>query len=72
LLTLNAAAPGAAASRDILARFSSPVADRITAAVREAFVSGLQQSYWLCLALAVIGIFVALSLDDRKLSGVDA
>jgi hypothetical protein len=40
-----------------------------SAAVRDAFVSGLQQSYLLCLALAVIGIFVALSLDDRSCVG---
>lgn len=67
-LTLTAAAPGAAATRHILARFDSAVADHITGVMRDAFVFGLNQSYWLCLALAVIGIFVAFSLDEEKLT----
>lgn len=71
-LTLNGEAPGAAATRDILARFDTPVADRIIGVIRDAFVYGLNQSYWLCLALAIIGIFVALSLDEEKLSAGDA
>jgi DHA2 family methylenomycin A resistance protein-like MFS transporter len=70
-LALNSAAPGAAASREILARFSTPVADQITAAIRDAFAFGLHQAYWLPSAMAVIGIFVALALDDRKLAQTD-
>jgi MFS family permease len=50
---------------------SLPAADRITTVVRDAFVSGLHQAYWLPLLLAVIGIFVALSLDEEKLAAVD-
>jgi hypothetical protein len=46
-------------------------ADHITRVIRDAFVLGLHQSYWLCLALAVIGIFVALSLDEEKLTAGD-
>jgi hypothetical protein len=34
--------------------------------------NGVHQAYWLPLALAVIGIFVALSLDDGKLTQVNA
>jgi len=71
-LTLNAAAPGAAATRKILMSLSTPVADQITAAVRDAFTFGLHRAYWLPLTLTVIGIFVALALDDRKLAQADA
>jgi len=71
-LTLNGAAPGAEAVRDILAHFDAAVADRITALIRQAFVFGLHQSYWLCFAMAVTGIFVVLSIDEEKLIAGDA
>ena len=39
---------------------------------RLADLSGLHQAYWLPLVMAVIGIFVALALDDEKLTQVTA
>lgn len=72
LLTLNGAAPGAPASRGIIDRFGGNIADQIAGVVRDAFVSGLHQAYWLPLVMAVIGIFVALALDDEKLTQVTA
>jgi MFS family permease len=56
----------------IIDRFGGNIADQIAGAVREAFVSGLHQAYWLPLVMAVIGIFVALALDDEKLTQVNA
>jgi len=72
LLTLNGAAPGAPASRGIIDSFGGNIADQIAGVVRDAFVSGLHQAYWLPLVMAVIGIFVALALDDEKLTQVTA
>jgi hypothetical protein len=56
----------------IIDRFGGNIADQITGVVRDAFVSGLHQAYWLPLVMAVIGIFVALALDDEKLTQVTA
>jgi MFS family permease len=70
-ITLSGAAAGTEASRAILDRFSSAVAEQVTAVLRDAFVSGLHRAYWFALLLAVIGIAVSLSLDDQKLKKVD-
>ncbi len=72
VLTLNSAAPGTPASRDIIDRFGANIADQIAGVVRDTFVSGLHQAYWLPLVMAVIGIFVALALDEEKLTQVTA
>ena len=70
-VTLSGAAAGTEASRAILDRFGPEIAERITTALRDAFVAGLHNAYWFALALAVVGLFVALTLDDTKLKKVD-
>lgn len=69
--TLNAAASGAEASREVLAAFPVHTAEDIVTATNDAFVAGLHTAYWFVLALTVIGIVVALCLRDEKLANVD-
>jgi DHA2 family methylenomycin A resistance protein-like MFS transporter len=70
-VALSRAAAGTDASQAILGRFSPEVAEKITAALGDAFVAGLHRAYWFALVLALIGVVVSLSLDDSKLTKVD-
>lgn len=66
-LKLTGNAPGAPEVHEILGRFSPEVGDRITVTVQEAFVTGMNRAYWLALAFAVVGIIVALCLNNGQL-----
>ena len=68
---LTGGALGTEETREILGRFSTEASEQITGLVRDAFTTGMNQSYWLALALAMAGMFVALRLDEKKLIQVD-
>ncbi len=69
---LNAASAHGEAAQTILARYGTDAAQKIEAALGDAFAAGLQQAYWLALAFAVLGLVLALCLDAKKLGGESA
>ena len=71
-LALNAAAPSGKTAQEILQRYGAEEGGKIIDVSAQAFTTGLQHAFWLALAFAVLGLIVALSLDDSKLKGMAA
>jgi EmrB/QacA subfamily drug resistance transporter len=57
---LHGALAGTESAAQILARFSSKTADRLLELIREAFAAGMQWSFRLVAALAVLGLLVSV------------
>ncbi|WP_420335782.1 MFS transporter [Roseibium sp.] len=55
------------AVKAITARFSGNEAEAVTSAVRESFATGLHAAFWFGLAVAIVGLVVAISIDESKL-----
>lgn len=59
------------AVKQVLARFGPEETEKVIAVIREAFAAGMHRAFWLALAFALLGLIFSLSLDEKKLRGVD-
>jgi hypothetical protein len=57
---LHGSLAGTESSTEILARFSSGVADRLLELIRDAFAAGMQWAFRLVAALALIGVLISI------------
>ena len=64
--SLIGAAPGSEKVRAILDSFPAEARGKVETLVRDGFNMGIQDAYWLALALAALGIVVAFRLEEEQ------